>query len=167
MSVHLSTCMSVQLYLIFKLLSTAPSFTGQPGVLRSYTGLSVTLRWSLNEPTNSAWKYVDFIFETSIPTTILRWDIATQSIAYGSGYNSLKAKVDVMIGSPAIRLTLFNVQPDDVKYNYRCSVKYDRFSDAVYNNQGWLILYGNNRNVVLFVLLLYLCINKRSLKRKF
>ncbi|KAK2138897.1 hypothetical protein LSH36_2251g00002 [Paralvinella palmiformis] len=149
----------VLLYLIDGHMSlSVPSFVSQPNVVNSYRGQSTTLTWSLSEPVNSRWRYIGIQYEKPTKVTLLTFNIRNNYYTYGDGYDANRVRGDIKVDSTTISFTLFNLQPDDARYRYSCSVKYDTFKDSVINTNGWILLYGKIKYILFYVSLLC-CIN--------
>jgi len=108
----------------------------------SSRGQSTTLTWSLSEPVNSRWRYIDIQYNLPRRITVLSFTFNTNRYQYGEGYDTNRVKGDIKVDSTTISFTLFNLQPDDARYRYSCSVKYNTFKDSVINKNGWILLYG-------------------------
>ena len=117
----------------------------------SSRGESTTLTWSLSEPVNSRWRYIDLQYNLPRRITVLSFTFNTNRCQCGEGYDANRVKGD-------IKVDLFNLQPDDARYSYSCSVKYNIFKDSVINNNGWILLYGKIKSILFYVSLLC-CIN--------
>ncbi|KAK2139077.1 hypothetical protein LSH36_2049g00034 [Paralvinella palmiformis] len=133
--------MKMKYHLIYNICVTVPSFVSQPNVVNSYRGESTTLTWSLSEPVNSRWRYIDLQYDLPRRITVLSFTFNTNRYQYGQGYDANRVKGDIKVNSTTISFTLFNLQPDDARYRYSCGVKYDTFKDAIINNNGWILLY--------------------------
>ena len=84
----------------------------------------------------------------------IQYDKSSESISvciwngYKPNYVGCKEKyrtrvtANIKVGSKIISLNLNNLQPDDVIYNYKCTVRYAAFSPSVINNMAWIMLYG-------------------------
>ncbi|KAK2139149.1 hypothetical protein LSH36_1995g00000 [Paralvinella palmiformis] len=125
------------------LISSIPTFTSWPNVVGSYKGKSATLTWILSEPLTKDWYSVSIQYDKSSESI---------SVCIWNGYNPnnvgckeeyrTRVTANIKVGSKIISLNLNNLQPDDVIYNYKCTVRYEAFSPSVINNMAWIMLYG-------------------------
>ncbi|KAK2138772.1 hypothetical protein LSH36_2447g00001, partial [Paralvinella palmiformis] len=126
---------------------TVPIFTSWPKAVGSYRGQSATLTWTLDQPVSTTWDSIELLYDTPKSTRLCTWYSYLQNkICQGSGYDTDKITADIKLGSRTVNLTVKNLQNDNVRYNYKCTVTVT-LNYQITNTQGWILLKGKNINI--------------------
>ncbi|KAK2138759.1 hypothetical protein LSH36_2453g00000, partial [Paralvinella palmiformis] len=126
---------------------TDPIFTSWPKAVGSYRGQSATLTWTLDQSASKTWGSIELLYDTPKPTLLCVWiSFQATHIFYVQGYDTDKITTDIKLGPRTVNLTINNLQNDNARYNYRCTVIVTRDYDIT-NTQGWILLNGKNINI--------------------